>query len=176
MTATANTAFTAADFNREIRDNLNCTAPANAGVAGSYFITQGVNQITERQFASDTVATSETTTSTSYTDLATVGPEVTVTTNNAALVWFACQLSNGTANTYTAASVAVTGDSNVPASNTWAMYNDGKGTAGQSERAFSVHKFKDLTPGSNTFTMQYRVGTAATTGTFLNRHIVVMPL
>lgn len=168
MTAVANTVFTAAQFNQFVRDNLNETAPAKATTAGSYFVSTTLNAIVERIPDEDMVATSQTTTSTSYTDLATVGPTVTVTTGTTALVG----LYNTNVNTGVTSSLmsfAVSGASSIAANDNTAI-----GIAGTSGvREGGVFLFTGLTPGSNTFTAKYRVG--AGTGTYVDRRIWVMP-
>ena len=97
MTAVANSVFTAAQFNQFVRDNLNETAPAKATTAGSHFAGTGLNSIAERLTDTDLVATSQTTISTSYADLATVGPTVTATTGPYAIVFLYNSNVNSTA-------------------------------------------------------------------------------
>ena len=118
-----------------------------------------------------TVATSQSTSSTSYTDLATVGPSVTLTTGTKALVIITAEVRPPSGdNGY--ASVAVSGATTVAASDTWANYY----VAGTSiyARASASHIFTGLTAGSNVFTMKFR--TASGTTTFVNREIIVMDL
>lgn len=115
------------------------------------------------------VQTSQTTTSTSYTDLATSGPAVTLTTLTAAYVMVACWMSNSASNR-NAMSYAVSGATTLAASDTWMMstfnYNIG---AFQSMR---ISRQVALTAGSNTFTAKYR--TTAGTSTFQRRRIAVL--
>lgn len=176
MTATANSAFTAAQFNTHVRDNLLETAPAKASVTGRLIVTTGANSIAERECKQHTVNTSQTTTSSSFTDLSTVGPTVTVTTGTKAICWASAQMANSLANVVTQMSVAVSGASSISADNTRDLYNDGLG-AGNANRASVAIMFDDsdgLTAGSNTFTMKYRVNTG--TGTFYDRNLIVMAL
>lgn len=174
MTATANTIWYASQFNKFIRDNLNETAPAKATAAGQYFVPTGNAQITARSASAHTIATSQTTTSSSYTNLSTVGPTVTVTTGPVALVLLACKLSNGSSDNQSHASVAVSGASNIAAHDNWAIRNDAKNTTSKRERTFAFNYITTLKSGSNTFTMKYKVGGG--TGTFVDRHMVVFPL
>jgi hypothetical protein len=174
MTAVANSTFTAAQFNQYVRDNLNETAPAKATSAGSYFVADGVNSIAERTPNGTSVLTSETTGSTSFTDLATFGPSVTVDTGPYALVLTHCQAGNsGAGSAY--AGVDVTGDSSIaPALNRSINIIGAAGaTVGAGTAVLHVGGLA-LTPGSNTFTMKYRVSSG--TGTFADRRIIVMPL
>lgn len=174
MTAVANTVFSAAQFNQHVRDNLNETAPAKATAAGSYFVADGVNSIAERAPQSDSVLTSQTTTSTSFTDLATLGPTITANTGPYALVFTHCQVSNsGAGSAY--AGVNVSGASSIaPALNRSINLIGAAGATLGAGTAVLYAGSIALTPGSNTFTMQYRVSSG--TGTFADRRIIVMPL
>lgn len=173
MTAAANTIFTAPEFNKYVRNNLRETAPSLAESGGQYFVSGAPNAIVARSVASHSISTSQTTTSTSYTDLATVGPTVTVTTGSMAIVWWGAQLQNSLANGFTGITVKVTGASNLSADLPVPLSYDGR-TANDPERFFCHRHFPNLTPGENTFTMKYRV--LSGTGTFANRHLIVMPL
>lgn len=117
------------------------------------------------------ITTSQTTTSTSYTDLATVGPSVTVNigANGMALVCiFSIMTNSGAGINY--AGVEVSGASSVSPTNVNACRNTGTSTIGASRTFLQT----GLTPGSNTFTMKYNVNSG--TGTFFNRSISVIPL
>ncbi|MFT2016285.1 hypothetical protein ACMA1D_10645 [Streptomyces sp. 796.1] len=174
MTAVAGATFSAQEYNLYIRDNLMTTAPAKATAAGQHFVTSGAREITARTTTGSSAAGTVTATTDIYT-AKTGGPQVTVTTGSEALVWFAAELSNDTAQGQSSCSVAATGASNVPAHNNWRLINDGT-PAGQPLRAMSFHRFTELNPGSNTFTMLYRAGTTSEIASFAERHLVVMPL
>lgn len=181
MTATANATFTAAQFNSHIRDNLLETEPAKANSIDNYFVTTGANAIATRTPSSAFVSTDNSTSATSYTTL-TSNPAVTVTTGTAALVLFSCGMNSTATDASMSVSVAVSGASTVAASDAWRILTDG--TTGnfnfsgnpkdQHNRRGSVKLFTGLTAGSNTFTMQYKVGSA--TGHFHMREIIVYPL
>lgn len=173
MTAVASSVFTAAQFNTFVRDNLLETAPAKATTSGSLFVGTGVNTIAERIPAKQRVGTSETTGSTSYTDLATAGPTVTVTTGTDALVLTTCTVADSASGTNTYSSYAISGATTVAATDDRSIFMT-TAAANQGMRA-SVAYFEDaLTPGSNTFTAKYRV--ISGTGTFGNRMLTVIPL
>lgn len=126
--------------------------------------------------AAAVVTTSQTTTSITFADLATVGPAVTVTigANGIALVNIFGHLQLGTASGESAfIGVAVSGASTVAAADDRALrYQPWTAAAfGQYGASFL---FTGLTPGSTTFTLKYRV--SSNTGTFLNRRISVIPL
>lgn len=174
MTAVAGATFTAAQFNQYVRDNLNETAPAKATSASQLFVSTGPNAIAARVPTTAAITTLQSTTSSVYTDLATVGPTITVTTGTIALVWFGAAQAHSNNDNETACSVAVSGASTVAASNVWQHSTDGV-TAGNYVRGTSFHVFTGLTAGSNTFTMKYRVG-ATGTGSFQNREMAVLPL
>jgi hypothetical protein len=173
MTAVANTVFTAAQFNTHVRDNLNETAPAKATTSGSIFVTSATNEIAERIPSTSFETASETITSTSYTDPATPGPGVTVTTGASALVMISCRLLNSLAGQNTYASYEVSGTSSSAANDDRAILFTIPTAAYSAGFGHSV-LHTGLTPGSNTFTMKYRV--TGGTGTVDNRRIVVLPL
>lgn len=174
MTAVAGATFTAAQFNQHVRDNLNETAPAKATSASQLFVSTGPNAITPRVPSQASISTTESTTSTSYVDLATVGPQITATTGTIAFCWFGAAQAHSANDNETACSVAVSGASTVAASNAWMRSVDGV-TASNFARGASFHIFTGLTPGSNIFTMKYRVG-ASGTATFRDRELGVLPL
>jgi hypothetical protein len=172
MTAVANTVFTAAQFNLHVRDNLNETAVAKATQISSHFVGNGLNSIVERLSQVDNIAATETTASTTYTDLATVGPSVTTATGSRAIVFIRAAMENSGANNGTFMSWDVTGASTLAASENQAVNFAGL-PAAQRQRLGSTYMISSLTPGTNTFTVKYRV--TAGTGTFLARQIAVIP-
>lgn len=168
MTAVAGSVFTAAQFNQSIRDNLLETAPAIAATVSGYFAVDAPNSIVQRLGVTASVLTSETTTSTSYTDLATPGPAVTVTCGTMALVVVAASTSNSGAGS-TRMAYDVSGATTEASADNRGMGNANTDIVIASTVVLEV----GLTPGVNTFTAKYRV--ASGTGTFLSRRIVVLP-
>lgn len=173
MTAVANSTFTAAQFNTYVRDNLNMTAPALASTSGQVPVSTGANSITMRSVLSNVVTTSQSTSSLSYVNLATVGPTVTVNTGTQAIVWIQCSMSTDTTNSTALASVTVSGASAISGDDSFGVTLDGV-PATNLLRYCSAHFFNTLVPGSNVFTMVYKVG--SNTGTFANRELIVFPL
>jgi hypothetical protein len=173
ITWTTGQTVTAAQLNAQIRDNFNETAPAKATTAGWHFVSAGTNSIAERAILASAVDTTETTTSTSYVDLTTPGPTVTMTTGPRALVFINCQL--GSSNTSQAvASYGVSGATTLAPADTLCVLSDNQAT-GASGNRMCVCDLRALTAGSNTFYMSYRMS-AAGTGSFLRRRIQVMGL
>jgi hypothetical protein len=170
FTASANTAFTAAQFNTVVRDNLNETAPAKATTAGRIFVTTGANAIAERAVESAEVVTNETTTSTTYADLATSGPAVTLTTGVKAMIIITGQGEINAADAQSFISYAVTGASSVAAADENCLVFT-SATSNDPYRASAVNH-QTLTAGSNTITLKYRV--SASTGTFRRRQLIVI--
>lgn len=124
------------------------------------------------------VATGQTTTSTSFTDLATAGPSVTLTTSTTVIVAVTSLQSNTSANANANQGndyhgFAVSGASTVGAAD---------GYSARGPQIHSTHTYgrtgvfyvSGLTAGSNTFTSKYRVQDG--TGTFSERHIAVWAL
>jgi hypothetical protein len=118
------------------------------------------------------VDTYQSTTSTSYTDLATSGPAVTITTGTRALVIWNTEFYGSTAGRIPMVSPAISGASTVAASNprasVFANYNSDELKFG------NATIFTGLTAGSNTFTLKYRVNSG--TANFGNREIIVIDM
>lgn len=124
---------------------------------------------------SATIATGQTTTSGTYTDLATVGPTVTATigTNGLALLIIGATQSNNTGGGFSRTSFVASGANTIAASDTTALLN--KTSAGNEDLGASrTHLLTGLTPGATTFTLKYQV--SAGTGTFADRSLAVIPL
>lgn len=154
-----------------IKANINETAPAKA-IVGSWplhFTSSATNTVAAREIKDETISPQESTTSTSYTDLSTEGPEVTLTTGAFALCFPASRVFN-TSGGVAYASFLITGATSGD------TVSDGRGVANQGSddlRAASV-QLMATTPGSNIFTMKYRVSSA--TGTYQSRRLCVMGL
>ncbi len=162
---------------------ITSTATATAGFASGQFqynansnVVSVVNASAQRVVitpVSASVATGETTTNTSYVNLATVGPTVTVFTGTRALITIDAFSSNSGAGNAGWIALTVTGATTLVAA-------DGNGTAYTSPSAnYAVPMCRSfmitgLTAGLNTFSVQYR--TSAGTATFTNRDITVIGL
>jgi hypothetical protein len=118
------------------------------------------------------INTSETTASTAYADLTTLGPQVSVTTGTQALAIWGARMSNSTGGQTCFSSVAVTGSTTVAASDNWSLWYNSPGS-NQIHRSLGFHWFTSLTAGSNVFTQRYRVDAA--TGAFHLRELLVIP-
>ena len=120
-----------------------------------------------------TVNSGQTTSSLSFTDLATVGPAVTQTIGSTgkALVAIYASLAN-TTNNYALAGYAVSGASTVAAADLSSLQH-GSSIA---IRAGATLLQIGLTPGSNTFTMKYRKDAGAGVADFTGRRIAVTAL
>lgn len=165
MTAVDGTAFTAAQFNTNVRDNLLETMPAKALTIGSYFVSTGNNSIAARRPFSSFISTSQTTTSTSYTDLTTVGPSITATVDTFAFLFYSAEISNS-GNNQSFMAFAVSGDGTLPNDNYSLMV---QGTA---TKKFGNFVRLNMTPGTYTITSKYKV--AAGTGTFSQRSLALL--
>ena len=136
-----------------------------------------VFDLTENHLAAvaDFIAAIETTVSTSYVDLATPGPAVTVLTGTKAIVLIGAQIDNTSANV-SLMSVAVSGATTVAADDAHSALTElsvGDGVMFSHAITFGMGGvLPALTPGTNTFTAKYRV--VAGTGRWLRRHLVVI--
>jgi len=171
LTAVANTAFTAAQFNASVRDNLLETAPAKATTTGRWFVSSAANTIAERSILDAVVETSQTTTSATYANLTTNGPEITLTTGAKAFVFINAWSQNTIALTASYASFGITGATTNAPSDGRAVTNENSANAATSACRSTLI---DCTGGSNVFLMQYRVGGG--TGTFQRRRMQVMAM
>ena len=124
--------------------------------------------------ATATVATSQTTSSATYTDLATVGPSVTLITGTKALVVVSANVSNSSLNTNNFVSFAVSSATTLAASDTRGMQIPITVSASLNPRLSIVTLLTGLTAGSNVFTAKYRC--SGGTATFLDRDISVIDL
>ena len=121
--------------------------------------------------ATATVATSQSTSSATYTDLATAGPAVTLTTGTKVLVFTNTEVSTA-AGRYVFADFAISGATTRAASDDTCIKMGTDADSMQSRNG--VANLMTVTAGSNTFTMKYRVN--AGTNSFINRTIVVVAL
>jgi hypothetical protein len=123
-----------------------------------------------------TVATSQTTTSTSYTDLATTGPAVTVTIGSSGLAF--CDIYSSLSNTVSTnaafMSFAVSGATTVAAADAFSTAFTPP-IAGAGARFDSAFLVSSLVAGSNTFTAKYK-GNTSGTFSYTDRKILVTPL
>lgn len=176
MTAVAGSVYTAAQYNTFIRDNLNECPAARATTPGSVFVTSGTNLVAEQTPQSAVVITGtiggESTTSTSYTTLTTPGPAVTVNTQSTAFVHLYAQITNSTGSVATWYAFAISGATTVAADDTFAILM--QAGAGVGQRVGATFMVTGLTPGANTFTANYKVGSG--TGSWNQRRLAVLPL
>lgn len=129
------------------------------------------------------VATDESLTSASYSDLATVGPQVTVnvpSTGRVLVLWgcearFDDNTSNGAMGAYV--SVALSGANTLAPSDSWrcGFYQQQLNTTSNNIEwhGAQIHVFSGLTPGNTTFTMKYRNFDGTKTARFISRTIAV---
>lgn len=171
-TAVSNSLLTASWLNTYLRDNLLETAPAKATEGGQLFTSSAPNTIVAKTNRIDYISTSQTTTSTSYVDLATVGPTVTFTFNAFAVIRISGQLSGSTASTESYMSFAVSGATTLAAADTRAVAVQGTDT-----KKYTYYVALDstsLNAGSNTLTAKYKSSTG--TATFADRELSVISL
>ncbi|MER5252894.1 hypothetical protein [Streptomyces sp. NPDC002855] len=176
MTAVDNATFTAAQFNTHVRDNLLETGPAKITAANQYLVATGSKTMAARTPAVDFIATAESTTSTSYTNLTTTGPAVTVTTGTAALVDVGANMRSSLLAEGMYMGVTVSGATTLAAADALSLGFDGTPSASCQVLASKALIYTGLTAGSNTFTAKYRSTAAGNTALYVNRRIIVIPL
>lgn len=114
------------------------------------------------------VATSQSTTSTSFVNLATT-QSVTLTTGTKAVVWGSFGTYNTSSGALNRIGIAVSGATTIAASLTYGVMVKPPTASQDHYYAFGFF-FDALTAGSNTFTMQFTTDTG--TAFFMNRHLI----
>lgn len=121
------------------------------------------------------IATNEAVTSPSaYTDLATVGPQVTVIVGSSGmlLVSVYCNMAIGVSTSYQGMGFALSGANTLAASDDKAIFCTVAGSNGGG-RWSGVFLLTGLTPGSTVVTAKYKTGVSAG---YTDRRIVAVPL
>lgn len=156
--------------------NINATAPSD----GNNLTWDNTNNFWTPQApavsktGAAVVSTTETTTSLTYTNLTTTGPSVTITTGTSVIVIISADIRNTVSTGNTAwVSIDVSGATTIAASDTNAFYASSPGGGFNISGARAV-LITGLTPGSNIFTLKYRVD--GQTWAFENRTIAVFAL
>ena len=153
-----------------LSDNLDETMPGLATTAGCYFVADGANSIVERTIDEANINTNESTTSTSFTDLASPGPQVTASSGTVALISVTAQFAVTTAGETGEVQWVVSGASSL---NATALAYTGL-ASGDVRRQSGLAMSTLLTAGSNTFKLEYR-SVGGGTVSFSNRRIAVWP-
>lgn len=125
----------------------------------------GFSQFTAQ--AASPVATQETTSSTAYVDLATVGPTLTNLPDGQYIIVFGCAAANNTAGIGSRMSVQVNGTAAVDADNCLMSGAENSGLARVVVKTLN-------NSGNNTVTAKYRCGNAAATAFFQVRWLVAL--
>jgi len=173
VTVVARDVVTAALWNASVRDNLNECAIAKAGTSGRIFAATAANAMAERVPDSALVATAQTTASTTYVNLTTVGPAVTHSVGVRSLASWGAIMSNSTLGLGARMACDISGATTLAASDT----NSAACESGNANDAFQITWttiFDPLTPGSTTFTSKYRA-IGGGTASFTTRIMTMIP-
>lgn len=164
-------------LNTYLRDNMLETEVAKAQTPGAYFVSSGANEVDERFWATDFVLTAESTASTTYVDLATYGPEVTVETGSQAIVFLSAGIRKTLTGGLARVSIQISGDTLLDPTVDYSLNFENPTLAAPDQilevQAGNYVVFQGLTPGRNTFTAKYL--TTSGTATFQRRRITVLP-
>jgi hypothetical protein len=120
------------------------------------------------------VANNENTSSSTYTNLTTAGPAVTVTTGTKALVIITTEMQNGAASITGYMSVDISGATTLAASDAKALKLFTASNSNLQQTLTQAIIYTGLTAGSNTFTAKYRA--AGSTAYYQNRYISVVDM
>lgn len=125
---------------------------------------------------SATTATEETTTSTSYADLSTVGPSISYSpgATQTVLLLYGCYCSNSSVGNTTFVTPVISGATTLAAADSNAARLRPTGTSGQEVVSISRMMLTTLSSGANTIKLQYRV--EGGTGSFGSRFLIMIPL
>jgi hypothetical protein len=151
------------------------------GSNGAVTITSTAPAVVSSVISASYIVTSQATTSTSFTDLATVGPTVTLTTGTSVVCHAYARVVPSSAAGSPVISVAVSGATTIAASDSIGANGGGAASVSTPSAGYSYNMgasfiFTGLTPGSNTFTLKYRTDNASWAQTFADRALVVQRL
>jgi hypothetical protein len=175
ITAVSNAAFTAAQFNASVRDNLLETAPAKFTATGQFLASTGANAGAVRVPSTASFQNTESTTSTVFADLTagTAGPTVSsVSTGAKALVCVHTRLTNSTLGATTSAGWTVSGATTLAGSDEFAVAYEAS-AANDNIWTSGVWLYTGLNAGANTFKVVYKA--SAGTGSVADRRISIIP-
>lgn len=158
LTAVSNAVLTAAQWNASVRDNLLESAPAKATTTGRLIVSSGTNTVAERAIQTARVIASQGLSSLTYANLATTGPQVaSLTTGANALAFASAACTQNTNSAFALFSIAVSGATTIACTDAESFQFQPSTAATASARGTYCRHFDGtLTPGANTFTMQYR--------------------
>lgn len=172
-TFTDGNVLSAADMNTFLRDNMLETMPGKATGQLRHYIADGANRIIERQIVKEYIEVADVTSSTSYGDLGTVGPSITLVASQAVLVFWTMYVENNTAGATNCSSIDVSGATvSGPADSKALMIPIY--TADKGRQVGMADIIAGLAPGTHTFKLQYRVDSG--TGKFAKRSLIVIAL
>jgi hypothetical protein len=165
------TLLTASQLNT-LSGDLNETAVSKATTAGRFFASTGVDSIAERVPNAGTITTSETTASTSFGHLATIGPDTqTTVTGPLVLLILGAVTSNNTVNAETYMGYQISGATTQAASDAETLRHTS--ATANAMVACSWAYLVPVTAGSNFFRANYRVSSG--TGAWSFRRISLIP-
>jgi hypothetical protein len=173
VTAVARDLVTASLWNVSVRDNLNACAVALAGTSGRIFTATAANAMAERVPDSALVATSQTTASLTYVNLATVGPAVTHSQGGKMMASWGAIMSNNTAGSGARMALALTGAHVSAESDTNSVCIE-SAAANDLYQCMWTTVFSPITAGSSTITAKYRA-VGAGTASFTTRIVTMIP-
>jgi len=150
---------------RNLGDGASAAAAATVSTSASVF---GAGYPKVTNWAE--VLTDQSTNSSSYTDLSTVGPVVTLVTGASVICHIDSRFYQGTLSGAACLAVAVSGATPQAASDSLMVFGNAQTTTNRNNLAGEV-KLTGLTPGTNVFTLKYR--TEGATYNFVYRRLRV---
>ncbi len=169
--------LTAAQLNA-IAANINETGPAKVTATGRILVSTGANTLAQRIPSIVRVTGgAQGTTSTSFTDLTTVGPTIsTLATGTSAIFSVSPYALSTVAQAGAYMGVAVSGATTIAADVNRSLRVISEVASVNQKLAYIGMFSATLTAGNNTFTAKYASTSGASTATFDERELMVIPL
>jgi hypothetical protein len=164
-------ALAAAQLN-VLSGDLNETSVAKATAASRYYISTGANSIVERLAGASQIATNESTASVAYTTLPTA-VTLSPTTGGWAVLFFNVSNVSTTTSNNVYTSVNITGATTIAPSDQRAIVYGAANTTVSNRMGVALWQ-PGLTPGVNTFTLNYRASAGSASWSW--RELIAFPL
>lgn len=156
-----------------IKGNFDASPNALATQPGQIFAATGANTIVARYPTWATNGNSQTTASTTYTDLATAGPSISATVGVRALLIYGAEMSNNTSGFWAIAAPEAGAGSTITSASDGQAIQFKTAAVDQGVSCCQTLFLDAMTPATYTFTLKYRV--TGGTGAFTDRRIQIVP-
>lgn len=174
FTAVTGNVFTAAQWNQYGRDNLNVSEAAAAVSLGGLICATAANTVVQRTPDVGVVVGYESTASTTYVDLTTAGPAITMVHGTSMLISIGALTWNDTLGLGNRAAFALSGSNTLAAADADSYYAESGAANAVYEASYTTVR-TGMTAGTTTITMKYRTTAGGGTSTFGHRVVSAVP-